>query len=204
MLFQYGFRAGGFRDIMYYLQQWGVIDVFVPFILIFTIIFAVFEKIKVLKQRRFNVAVAAGIALLVIIPHIMGTYPPGQDVVEIINTSIPEAALLFIVVVMVLLMIGLIRGEEVKGGAISVILSIVSVGLLGLIFLSAVSPIPLLMRIDPALQSAIVILLIFGLIVYFIGRREPTTAERAARAGRPPGEWWFGPASRRGEGEERE
>ena len=190
MLFQYGIRGGGFTNILYYLQNWGVIDVILPFLLIFTILFAVLEKVKVLKERRFNVAISVGIALLVVIPHVMGTYPPGSDVVEIINTSIPEVALLFIAVVMVLLMLGLIAGRQITGGYMGTTLAIIAAGIVIMIFISAVSPIPLLMRIDPALQSLIVIMLIFGLIVYFVGRpeRAPTEAELS-----PEGrafKWW--------------
>ncbi len=192
MLFQIGFRGGGFQNIFYYLQQWGVIDVFIPFLLIFTILFAVLQKVELLKERRFNVAIAISIALLVVIPHILGTYPPGADVVNIINTSIPEVALLFIAVVMVLMMLGLMFGEQVRGGYVGVTLGVISTIIIIMIFISSLSPIPILMRIDPALQSLIVILLVFGLIVYFVGKSDKSDEEKAIHSKKLPEEIWFG------------
>jgi len=196
MLFQYyGFRAGGFRDILYYLQQWGVIDVFLPFLLIFTILFAVLQKVQLFGRegRRFNVAISIGMSLLVIIPHIMGTYPPGKDIVNIINTSIPEVAFLFIAVVMLLLMLGLIKGRQITGGYVGTTVTVIAAIIIVLIFLSAISPIPIISQIDPALQSLIVIFLIFGMIVYFVGRTERT--DRVAWETAHPFEhrWWGRP-----------
>ena len=63
-----------------------------------------------------------------------------------------------------------------------------------LIFLSAISPIPIISQIDPALQSLIVIFLIFGIIVYFVGRTGRTEADRVAwEQARPFERRWWGP-----------
>jgi len=180
MLFQYG--VGGFRNIMYYLQQWGVVDVFLPFIIVFTLIYAVLLKVGLFEQKNINVALAVAIGLLVVIPHIMGTYPPGADVVEIMNQSIPEIALLFIAIVMVLLMLGLAGKQDLTSGHWGTGLAIVGIGVILLIFLSAIFPFRWIARIDPALQSLIVILLVFGLIVFFVGRGDSPTTETAADA----------------------
>jgi len=188
MLFQIG--VGDFRGMMYYMQQWGVMDLFLPFILIFTILFAVLQKIGLFgaEGKKYNVALSVAMALLVVIPHVMGTYPPGKDVVEIINNSIPEVALLMIVVVMVLLMLGLTRGEKITGGYIGVGISIIAAAILAFIFIGNLSPVPILNRIDPALQSLIVILLIFGGIVYYVGREAPSTPSQT-----PLHHRWWGP-----------
>jgi len=51
-------------------------------ILIFTIIYAALYKSKILGEDRknFNVIIALVVALSVIIPHVLGTYPAGYDI----------------------------------------------------------------------------------------------------------------------------
>lgn len=176
-----GYRGGGgiFSNFMYWLEYWGVRDVILPFILIFTIFFAVLQKIELFGtgSKKYNLAISLAISLLVIIPHVTGAYPPNADIVSIINNSIPEVALLVITVVMLLLMLGLGIGEapfkRVAAGWVAVAAAIIVV----LIFGSAILPIPILSYIDPSIQALIIILLVFALIVWYVAR--PSEAEKA-------------------------
>lgn len=172
VLFQFygGYQGGGgmFSNMVYWLQYWGVRDIILPFILIFTIFFAILQKIGLLKEKKFNVVTALAIALLVVIPHATGAYPPGADVVNIINDAIPEVALLVIVVTLLLMMLGLVAGKEVRFAGVLPWVAGISVVLLLLIFTSAAFPLPILRYIDPSIQALIVILLVFGLLVYWV------------------------------------
>jgi len=49
MLFQYG---GAFTNVFYDLQQWGIFDILIPFILIFTILYAILSKINVFGEKQ--------------------------------------------------------------------------------------------------------------------------------------------------------
>ena len=102
------FQVGGFQfqNIVFTLENIGLRDLILPFILIFTILFAVLEKVKVFKEKRYNSIISMVIALLVVIPHVTGRYPPGTDVVEIINSALPGIALWLVIIVSLLILIG--------------------------------------------------------------------------------------------------
>ena len=71
-----------FPDMVRVLERLGVLDVLVPFLLIFTIIYAILLKTKILGEKKeFNIIIALVFAMAVIIPHVMNWYPPGGDVV---------------------------------------------------------------------------------------------------------------------------
>ena len=169
-----GYGGGAFSDFIYWLDFWGVRDIILPFILIFTIFFAVMQRIKIFgeKSKRYNVALSLVIALLVVIPHATGTYPMQYDVVNIINDSIPEVALLVIVVVLLLIMVGLVGGDVPKRTGFTSLLAMVAAVTLLLIFVSSFTPLPILQYIDPSIQALIVILLVFGLIVWYVTKPE--------------------------------
>ena len=166
MLFQYGGSA--FTNIFYDLQQWGVFEVLIPFVLIFTIIYAVLTKTQIFAEKRFNSIIAVTITLITIIPHILGTYPPGMDVVNIINNSLPEVSLLIVAVVMLMIMTGLLYGEWPTKTPVSAIAAALGGILLIGIFLSNFITIPILSYIDPQMQSVIIVLIIFGLVFLYV------------------------------------
>ncbi len=184
MLFQFygGYHGWGgyFSNFVYWLDYWGVRDIILPFILIFTIFFAVLQRIHLFgpKDKKYNVALSLAIALLVVIPHATGMYPPQADVVNIINDSIPEVALLVIVVVLLLMMLGLGLGKA-YGVAVTGWIALLAAIVLLLIFANAITPLPILSYIDPSIQALIVILLIFGLIIWFVTRDEPSESKRS-------------------------
>jgi len=182
-----------FSNFVYWLDYWGVRDIILPFILIFTIFFAVLQKIHLFgadgKDKKYNVALSLAIALLVIIPHATGYYPQGFDVVNVINDSIPEVALLVVVVVLLLFMVGLAGGKVPAKTGFTSFLALASAVVLLLIFANQMTPIPFLEYVDPSIQALIVILLVFGLIVWFVTREEPPTTPGTPKEGLK--EWLF-------------
>lgn len=109
------------EDIILDLETMGLTDVLLPFLLIFTIIFAILQKSNIfgVEKKRFNSIVALVISLLVVIPHVTGDYPGEYDVVEIINESLPAIALLVVAVIMLLLLIGVFGGEAAWRGPVT-------------------------------------------------------------------------------------
>jgi len=116
-----GPSSGGiFTQGILKLQEIGIMDVILPFILVFTIVFAVLQKTKILghdespekrPKKNFNAVVSLVMGLAVVVPHITGSYPtPGSDVVNIINMALPNISVVLIAVVMMLLMIGVFGG----------------------------------------------------------------------------------------------
>lgn len=164
------------------LNNMGLLDVILPFLLIFTISFAILQKSKILGERakNFNTILSFVLAMAAIIPHVTHTYPTGADVVVIINTALPNVSLLMIASLMVLLLIG-VFGPDVNllGTPLEGIVVLFSVIAIGYTFLSAsgwVKDIPWLS--NPETQSLLVAILVFGLVVFFITKEEDEMDKR--------------------------
>lgn len=170
-----------FVDMIYYLDSVGVADVLLPFFLVFTIVFAVLQKSKILgkadKVKRYNVILAAAMGLAVVFPYILGR--PGGQIVIIINQALPQVALFLIAIIMLLLLLGSFGlkwpGSEGSGGSLVVI---VSIGIIIYIFTQSAGmwgnqwPWFLWWLADPQTQSMIVTLLVFGVVIWLITREE--------------------------------
>ena len=76
---------------IYLLESYGFRDVLLPFFLIFTILYATLSYSRMFGEKKpVNVMISLIVGLLVVIPHVTNTYPPGMDVVDIINQAIPQ------------------------------------------------------------------------------------------------------------------
>ena len=174
MLFQYG--GGIFQDTFYYLQQMGISDVIIPFILIFTILYAVLQKIQIFgtEGQRFNAVIALAIALTTIIPHVLGSYPPGTDVVVMINNALPEVVFLIIGVVLLLVLLGFAWGGETTQTATAAIVAVVAAVILVIIFASEAIPVPIVSYLDPQLRTLLIVIIVFGLVFWYVTREKST------------------------------
>lgn len=107
--------------VMASLDKLGVFEVALPFMLIFTIIFAVLQKIKLFgeESKNFNVIVALVIALFAIRVNAVTT---------MMASFLPKVSMLVLVILMVLLVWGIFgaSGEGLTGGwfFVAMILSI--------------------------------------------------------------------------------
>ncbi len=100
-----------FLDLM---KDWGI-EIILPFLLVFTIVFAVLEKTAILgvDKKNFNVVIALVMALGVVIPHATGNYPSGMDPVELINKILPSVSILVVAVIMLLILIGVFAHDKI-------------------------------------------------------------------------------------------
>lgn len=175
----------GFGDFMAQLDAWGVADVLLPFLLIFTLVFAVLTRTKILgeNKKNFNVVVALVLGLSVVIPHVMGRYPPGRDIVVIINAAIPNVAAVIVAVLMMLIIIG-VTGKEVNmsKSPIGGWFVLASVLIVAFIFGRAAgwfdSPDWLYFLDNPQTQMLIVGILVFALIIHFVTADEEPKGEK--------------------------
>jgi hypothetical protein len=178
---------GYFQNAVAQLDALGLTDVLLPFFLIFTIVFAILQRTHLLGENRknFNVIIALVIAFAVIIPHITGGYPPGADVVDIINKALPNVSLVLVAILMVLLLIG-IFGWKVGGEGTSIQGWIALIAFLIVIYIFGAAadmwhiPDRLSFMLNPDTQALIVVLLIFGLVVWFITKEEKESAGESA------------------------
>ena len=174
--------ANGFVGVFDRLEFWGITDALLPFLLIFTVIFAVLQKTKLLGQgnKNFNVVIALVIALLVVIPHVAQTYPPDRDVVEILNNAIPGVSLIIVAIVMLILLVG-VWGVEVNwvGGTVTGWIALLSFLAVVYIFGSAgrlwETTSWLWWIGDPNTQATILVILVFAILVWFITKEPRST-----------------------------
>lgn len=157
------------------LDSWGLTDVFLPFALIFAILFAILQKAKIFGSdgRKTNIVVSTVIALMVVFPHVLGLYPAGWDVVEIMNNALPNVSLVVVAIVMALILIGLFGGEATwLGNRISGWIAVISFLVILFIFGSSAGWWGDFYWWNNFLNedaiAIIVITLVFGVLVWFI------------------------------------
>lgn len=172
-----------FEQMILSLESLGMLDVLLPFLLIFTIAFAVLQKSKILGDgaHRFNVIVALVIALAAIIPHVLGREP---DIVPIINSALPNVSLLMIASMMVLLLIGVFGKDiNVAGTPLAgfvVLFSIIAVAYTFLVSAGVAGNPPawLGFLVDSETRNLLIAILVFGIIVYAITAEERPEEKR--------------------------
>lgn len=173
---------GGSNNFMSYLTNYGVTDVIVPFFLIFTLVFAVLQKTNILGQdkKNLNAVLALVMGLTVIIPHSTGRYSMGYDPVDIINAFLPSVSLLIVAFVMLLLLIGVWGGDaRWAGGSPSAMIALLSAIAIVWIFGSAAGWWQgwnwFNSRFGSDTISLIIILLVFGVVIWFITKTDKTS-----------------------------
>jgi hypothetical protein len=174
-----------FRTIIYDLESMGFWSVVLPFLLVFTIVFAVLQKAKILgadkegnPRKNFNVAIALIMGLAFVVPSVLGRYPPNSDPVLIISNALPGVSLLAIAIISVLLLLGIFGKTPNMNENVGGFIAIVIVLAVGVIFgisagwFGSNLPYWLWFLYDRQFQSLIVTILIFGLVIWFITKED--------------------------------
>ena len=165
---------GGFAET---LERIGVVDVLLPFLLVFTVIFAVLEKTHILGEgkKNMNVGISLIFGLLVVIPHVTGNFPAGYDPVKIINAALPSVSLLVIAIIALLILLGVFHHDRILLGlAAPGWVGLFSVVALVFIFGSAAGwwNAGVLSWLDSVFGSDIIailiMILVFGIIIAFV------------------------------------
>lgn len=167
------------QDIIYTLDQIGFTEVFLPFILIFTIIFALLQKIKIFGEgsKKFNAVISMALAVGAIIPHTLGRYPANADIVVILNNALPNVSLLIVAIVFLLVLISTFGGEtnwtsEWMGGFITIL----ALAAIVVIFGNAAGWWEMTglwsSLTDPNIQATLIIVAVFWIIMVTITREE--------------------------------
>lgn len=169
------------QDALIRLENLGLTDILLPFVLIFTIIYAVSAVVPHFsdeKHKKLRIMIALVISLLVVIPHATGAYPAGLDIVSIINSAIPQVVMLIVAVVLTLMLVAATTGRGRTFDSHMSWIRWVALLVVGLIFLDNINfgygsgffgNVPILNWFsDPDLQALVLIIIVFGLIVFYI------------------------------------
>lgn len=185
-----------FRDVLEFFMRLGVYDVLLPFILVFTIVFAILERTKVLGtekvnnieygKKNLNAMTAFVVAFLVV---------ASAQMVSIINNAMPKIVILLFLGVFFLLLVGIFYSDKeevlLSSGWKIMFMVIMFVGIVA-VFLHSIptsSGQPFLNWImefivynytTTAVTSIILVLVVAGLILYVV--REPKAAKEEKKA----------------------
>jgi len=164
------------EDAIRTLDQLGVATVLLPFFLIFTLVFAILQKVKVLgdDSKKYNIIIAFVAGMAVVFPHVLYT-GSRWDVVPLINQALPWVMVLLVVAISIALVAGLATGKSMHdwSGNMKGIFSIVAIVAVIYIFLAAsnnlASPHWLQYWLyNRALVNTIIALVVFVVVIGFI------------------------------------
>lgn len=166
-----------------WLEHIGLTDAILPFLLIFTVVFAVFQKTHIFgeNKKHMNVMVALILSLLAVVPHVIGRYPANADPILIMNKALPNISVLAVAIIMGLLLIGIFGGKASWiGGTFSGVIALLAFISVIYFFGSAAG----WWRSVHAgwwtsdVTVAIIVILIFFLVIWFI-TKDDTSAQKA-------------------------
>lgn len=150
---------------IYSMMNWfdsiGGFDIILPFLLIFTVCFAILQKIKLFgepdKSKPFNLVISLVIAFFLVIQ---------EGLVAIIHGFLPRVAMLILVMLMILLITGIFAGGAEWSGSLLGIAAIISIiAVLWAIAASAGWSVPLL---DWFTEQDVAVLIVIGVFVLVI------------------------------------
>src|SRR3989344_2632739 len=182
-------EASGFRGVIDFLGKLGVYDVILPFLLVFTIVFAILEKTKILgtekigdkevTKKNLNSMVALSIAFLVI---------ASTKLVAIVNEVMANVVLLLILAICFLLLVGVFFGSkeftlEKYPNWIKLFMILMFIGIV-LIFLNALDWLKYLFAIFAEWDAewavtTVFVIIILGFMWYIV--KEPSTSAPPAK-----------------------
>lgn len=149
-------------------EKIGLFNVVLPFILIFTLSFAILEKSGILKQRNFNAVISFILALLFI---------RNQTLVGLVNNFLPNVSMFLVVILMFLLLIGIFGGKsEWKGFTLGIGAIVSFIFIIWSLFATNFVKINWLpdwiKYMDEQTKTTILFIAVFVIVIWFV-MREP-------------------------------
>jgi len=176
-------------DFVEWLTGWedvGLFNVVLPFLLVFTVCFAVLQKVKLFgdKSKNFNAVISFVLALL---------FVRNQTLVEIVNGFLPNVSMFLIVILMFLLVVGIFAGPKSawKGIPMSAAFIISLLFVIWAFFSDAIARTAFGLRLpdwlvymDDQTKTTIIFIAIFVIVIWFVTRESGPKGERVKKAGR--------------------
>ncbi len=175
----------GLKEVFVVLEDLGVVDVVIPFVIIFIVLFAVFEKVKMFKDSKVNAVLSVVISFIAI---------AAVDVAKNINLFSYYLVLLLFGGIIILIFLGIFGGmpdvltKERKWWTMIVFFILLSIALLYGLYASGVRPDlgPISYDWLSRLVPIAVCILVFIAVVWFVtsgGGKAAVVAGAGAGAG---------------------
>lgn len=172
----------GLVEIIQNLDKLGVVEVFLPFVLIFTVLFSLINSVRLLSKdpddnKKYAAIIALVMSLLVIFGHVAGVTVGGVDIVDFINQSLPGIAGLVVAIVLFFIVLALVMPSMFNEGKTFpriIVIAAVVIALyifgdaLGWFRFSSSVKIEGTWLGDPANQTILLVLFAFIAVVWFI------------------------------------
>jgi len=180
--------ASVFREALEFFYDIGIYDVVLPFLLVFTLVFAILEKSKIFgvmkienteyTRKNLNAMIAFVTSFLVV---------GSTQIVSVINRSIANVVVLLVLSVFFLILAGSFNKDEeyyLKGGWNKLFMWIMFVGII-LIFLEAMGWLHFIYTYvslywTSSTLSGVILIIIVILLMYFI-TKEPASKQAAKK-----------------------
>ncbi len=185
-----------FQDSFRLLNDVGLFDVLLPFVLIFTLVFAVLQKVRIFDDKRINTMLALIMGLGTIAPHVLWGTPnvPDDavlvngmpDIVEIINNSLPSVSLILVAILMALIIIGILgRRVELGNTSLSGWIALLSFVMVVVVFLTSAGVfrnvyLDRWVNTNPDLTALVIVILVFAIIIWFV-TKDDSESSRISR-----------------------
>ncbi|MBI4153001.1 hypothetical protein HY497_00625 [Candidatus Woesearchaeota archaeon] len=166
-----------FRGVVTFLDKLGVYDIVLPFLLVFTIVFAILEKTRVLgtekidnkeyTKKNLNAMMAFVIAFLVI---------ASTTLVRIINEVMANVVLLIVLVISFLMLVGIFLGTSettlekypgwMKFFMVILFIAIVAILLQAMGWLEAIINVLVLSRTSDWAATLVLLIIVIAVMIY--------------------------------------
>lgn len=93
------------RSIFDSLEIAGIFEIFLPFILVFSLVFAILEKVKLFGENRRGIHGVVAISLALLVAN-------NDYIVEVLHRFLPNIAFFMIVILAVIMLLSTMTGEE--------------------------------------------------------------------------------------------
>ncbi|MBW2968287.1 hypothetical protein KY362_07415 [Candidatus Woesearchaeota archaeon] len=128
-----------FETFIMDLAEMGVMDVVIPFVMIFALTYAILMQIRMFSKGP-NVGISIVMGATPVILHVMGEFPPCWDVVVIINNSMTSIGMILIALLMFFIILGLFGFQVTWFSRFIGWIAIASFIIVGYIFLNSGGP----------------------------------------------------------------
>ncbi len=162
------------QNVFQQLKNFGFESFILPALLIFAVVFGIFQKVKIFKtkdntsDKRMNAIIALIISLIVTLPHSVGIYPADKDPILFIYRFLPNTFIVLIAIFVLLLLVGFVGGSSTSN--FTWFAGLIGAAILVLVFSADVLKLtPSLSFLkDSATQAFLIIIGVMALVGYFV------------------------------------